>query len=148
MPGNFPQRPPRCAPESPGTTLQGGWWFRFTEKAAEAQRGARKRRAGFLLSSAGKGGRGYAALVLLHEGTGLCTSHHNPAVQGAETGSLRCEELIPRGNCPEAAGGDFHSHPPTPHPGRGTVTTRPKQAVLGRGIGSGSATDPIILPRH
>lgn len=86
-------------------------------------------------------GRGPAKLLFSCPAS-LCTSHHNPAVQGAETGNLRCGELIPRDNCPEAAG---VASIPTPHPalGRRTATTRPKQIVLGRGIGLGSTT-----PQH
>lgn len=75
-----------------------------------------------------------------------------PAVQGAETGSLRCGELIPGITVLRLQG-----RPPPPaltlHPGRQTATRRPKQVVLGGWgggdrLGVGSATDPSILPRH
>lgn len=64
------------------------------------------------------------------EGLTLRISHQRPGMQGAGTGSFRFRKLVPKDNCPEAAGAA-----PT---GKGTATMRPKHVTIGRGIGLGS----------
>lgn len=145
----LPQRPPGCASESPGTALQGGRWCHFTEKGKRRPR---------LREGLGSAGRDSCSAQQRRRGAKLLFSGPLPggplsafdttipAVQGAETGSLRCGELIP-GITVLRMQGRPPPQPLTLHPGRRTATRRPKQVVLGGwGVGIGSGWGLRLTP--